>query len=384
MAFEFLTPVEPQVIEHCADLRDGQIGKRLDFYQDAELELETYDIAIVGCRENRRSQDLDFSGTQVESVKDVFYDLFAGDWSFKMIDLGCINPGDEVEDTYYAIKTLSEACLKNNTILIILGGGQDLNYPIYRSFDTSGAMVNFVNLDSKFDLGDIDAPIDAGNFVGKMVSEQPYNLFNYSNIAFQTYYNSQEEIDLLESLYFDAMRLGALGDGARESEPVLRDADVVSVDMKVVEGSYLAFAKAYPNGLNGKQICSLMRYAGISDKSKVLSIFELPVELNKQSTHLIAQMIWYYLEGFSHRMGEQPPNLESGFLKYTVPNEREELVFYKSQLSKRWWMELPFFTGHNNKLRQFTLLACDENDYHKALENELPERWIKARMKNEI
>ncbi|ARN79013.1 arginase [Nonlabens spongiae] len=384
MAFEFLTPVGSDVSDHCADLRDGQIGQQLDFFVGGELELSSYDIAIVGCRENRRSQDLDFSGTQVELVKNVFYDLYAGDWNFQIIDLGCINPGNEIEDTYYAIRTLSEACLKHNTILVVLGGGQDLNYPIYRSFDSTGAMVNFVNLDSKFDLGDIDAPLDAGNFVGKMVSEQPYNLFNYSNIAFQTYYNSQEEIDLLESLYFDAMRLGALDDGSTESEPVLRDADVVSVDMKVVEGGYLAFAKAFPNGLNGKQICSLMRYAGISDKSKILSISELPVELNKQSTHLIAQMMWYYIEGVSHRMGEQPPNLENGFLKYTVPNEREELVFYKSQLSKRWWMELPFFTGHNNKLRQFTLLACDEKDYHKALENELPERWIKARMKNEI
>ncbi len=384
MAFEFLTPVNSEVIERCADLRGGQIGRQLDFFEGIDLELSPYDIAIVGCRENRRSQDLDFSGARVESIKDIFYGLFAGDWSFKMIDLGCINPGEEVEDTYFAIRTLSEACLKSRTILIILGGGQDLNYPIYRSFDATGAMVNFVNIDSKFDLGDIDAPIDAGNFVGKMVSEQPYNLFNYSNIAFQTYYNSQEEIDLLESLFFDATRLGALDDGSRESEPVLRDADVVSVDMKVVEGSYLAFAKAYPNGLNGKQICSLMRYAGISDKSKILSIFEFPLELNKQSCHLLAQMVWYYIEGVSHRMDEHPPNIDVGFLKYTVPNEREELVFYKSLTSKRWWMELPFFTGHNNKLKQFTLLACDENDYLKALENELPERWIKARMKNEI
>ena len=69
-------------------------------------------------------------------------------------------------------------------------------------------MVNIVNVDSNFDLGDSAKPIKNNSFVGKIILDQPYNLFNYATIGYQTYFNSQEEIDLMESLYFEAYRLG--------------------------------------------------------------------------------------------------------------------------------------------------------------------------------
>lgn len=385
MAFEFLIPVHEDQIDVLGELHHEQMGRNMSYYSDGEdLNLDDYDIAIVGCREVRRAQNPDFTGTDIESIKSAFYSLYPGHWSFKIIDLGIIEPGAEVEDTYFALRTLTEECLKKQTLLICLGGSQDLNYPIYRAFDSLGAMVNVVNMDSRFDIGDIEAPITGASFVGKMVSQQPYNLYNFSNLGFQTYYNSQEEIDLLDSLFFDSVRLGDLDYDIRLSEPLLRDADIVSVDMQVVAGNNLAFAKAYPNGIDGKQICNLSRYAGIADRAKIFTIFEFPLILTNQSIHLIAQMMWYFMEGVSHRFNEYPVDVEGGFVKYRVAMDIEELVFYKSSRSGRWWMEMPFFTGHNNKLRQLTLLACDQNDYDLAMQGIIPERWLKARMKNEV
>ena len=46
--------------------------------------------------------------------------------------------------------------------------------------------------------------------MGKVLIDPPYNLFNYSVLGFQTYYNSQEEKDLLDKLYFEAYRVGEL------------------------------------------------------------------------------------------------------------------------------------------------------------------------------
>ncbi len=46
------------------------------------------------------------------------------------------------------------------------------------------------------------------SYVGKIVVTKPYNLFNYSNLGYQTYFNSQDEIELMERLFFDAYRLG--------------------------------------------------------------------------------------------------------------------------------------------------------------------------------
>ena len=69
-------------------------------------------------------------------------------------------------------------------------------------------MVNIVNIDSKFDLGDSAKPIKNNSFVGKIILDQPYNLFNYATVGYQTYFNSQEEIDLMDNLYFESYRLG--------------------------------------------------------------------------------------------------------------------------------------------------------------------------------
>ena len=62
--------------------------------------------------------------------------------------------------------------------------------------------------------------------------------------------------------------------------------------------------------------------------------------------------------------------------------EDEELVFYKSNITGRWWIEIPFLTNGNNKLKRNTLLSCMHEDYLAACEQEIPERWWKAQRRN--
>jgi hypothetical protein len=67
-----------------------------------------------------------------------------------------------------------------------------------------------------------------------------------------------------------------------------------------------------------------------------------------------------------------------------VPIEDEVLVFKKSNKTGRWWIILPFFANGNNKLKRETLLPCTYGDYLCACNQEIPERWMKARRKNEL
>jgi hypothetical protein len=60
-------------------------------------------------------------------------------------------------------------------------------------------MVNLVAIDSKFDFGkkmNVSAVL-----IHKIIIDEPNNLFNYCNVGYQTYYNSQEEIDLIENYF---------------------------------------------------------------------------------------------------------------------------------------------------------------------------------------
>ena len=67
-------------------------------------------------------------------------------------------------------------------------------------------MINIVSIDSRFDFGMDDELISSHSYMSKIITEKPNNLFNFSNLGFQSYYNAQEEKDLMERLFFDAYR----------------------------------------------------------------------------------------------------------------------------------------------------------------------------------
>ena len=99
---------------------------------------------------------------------------------------------------------------------------------------------------------------------------------------------------------------------------------------------------------------------------------------------LIAQVIWYFIEGVNFRINDDDFENEKLFKTYKVPIGEEILIFKKSNKTGRWWIELPFISNVNNKLKSRTLLPCTYGDYLSATNQEIPERWFKARQKNEV
>ncbi len=388
MAFEVLIPIADVAIAHIQLQHHQSIGNniRLHTIQDGLPDLDDVTVAIICLRENRR--DLNYLGEKLSytEVRNAFYELFPGNWDTGIADLGDIAQGATIEDTYFAVRSLNEALFKKNIIPIYIGGSQDLVYPIYRSYDKLDQMVNLVNVDSRFDLGDASSEITNTSYVGKIIVEQPYNLFNYSNIGYQTYFNAQEEIDLMDKLYFDAYRLGNISAEINIVEPVMRDADIVSVDLNAIRSSELSSRhNKMPNGFDGKEICAISRYAGISDRVSSFGIFGYKNDTNEEKTAMLtAQMIWYFIEGVNFRASESLDIEKNNFIKYNVPIDNEVLTFYKSQKTERWWIEIPYISGLNNKLKRHTLLPCAYLDYRQACDQIIPERWYKARKKNAI
>jgi len=386
MILEYLKPISDATVAHARIQEPGTLGQTIQRHtaQEGLPSLENVDLAIISVLENRRDASAVFQVESLDGIRTKLYELFPGNWHSSIVDLGDIAAGDQVEDTYYVIRELTAHLLKENVLPIFIGGSQDLMYPIYRAFDEYRTMINVVNIDSRFDLGNIDMPISSRSYIGKMVATEPYNLFNYSNLGYQTYFNSQDEIALLDRLYFDAIRLGALDSDITIAESVLRDADLVGMDVKSIRSSDLIYDKGDPNGFQSAQMCRLSRYSGISDRLKAFGIFEVPTGDLELMWSAVAQVLWYFMEGYNYRSSEYPVDVSKGFLKYQVPVDDEVLTFFKSSRTERWWIELPFISQVNNKLKQYTLLPCDKNDYIQATNQILPERWLKARQKNEV
>ena len=388
MNFNFLSPVSDTVLAHNELLQQQALGRKLKIHsqQHGIPDLEGTQIAILGVVENRN--DVNFIGEDfnLNEIRKAFYALFPGSWTSTIADLGDINKGETVEDTYFALKTTISILIQKGIIPIIIGGSQDLSYANYRAYDNLIPMVNIVNVDSKFDLGDSAKPIKNNSFVGKIILDQPYNLFNYATIGYQTYFNSQEEIDLIEKLYFEAYRLGDVSNDITIVEPVMRDANIVSIDLGVVKSSEVSLKqKVSPNGLDGKEICAISRYAGISNKVSSLGIWEYkPSKDDEITAMLISQIMWYFIEGVNYRVKDDSFTNDEHFQKFITLVEDQELIFYKSKKTGRWWIEIPFLKEVNNKLKRHTLLPCMHKDYLDACNNIVPERWYKAFQKNYV
>ena len=388
MAFENLIPISDAVVAHAALFNEQSLFNQIKLHtrQNGMPELQELQIAIIGVRENRGASEQEDALIDFAPIRKALYRLFPGNWHTLIGDLGDLEPGASLSDTFYALQDIVGQLVKHNVIPLIIGGSQDLTYALYRAFDNLDQMVNLVNVDSCFDLGDSSLPMTHKSFVGKIIVDQPYNLFNYSNVGFQTYYNSQEEIDLMEKLYFDAFRLGNTVSNLSSVEPVMRDADVVSFDLSSMQSEVLGYMHPeHVNGFTGREACAIARYAGLSDRVSVFGIFEyLLSEKTETASALVAQLIWYFIEGVNYRIEESLADRGTAFLHYNVPVEDEVLSFYKSTKSERWWIEIPFLEGVNNKLKRHTLLPCTQEDYENACNQEIPERWYKAKRKNEV
>jgi len=388
MNFNFLSPVSDLVLAHNALLPAQALGKKLKIHSEQQgiPDLEGVKIAILGILENRNAINYVGEEFHLDEIRKSFYGLFPGSWNTTVADLGDINKGETVDDTYFALREAITVLVKNNIIPIILGGSQDLTYANYRAYDALIPMVNIVNIDAKFNLGDSTKPIKNNSFVGKIILDQPYNLFNYATVGYQTYFNSQEEIDLMDNLYFESYRLGTVSKDITVVEPVLRDANIVTIDLTSVKGAEVSLGQRFsPNGLDGKEICAIARYAGISNKVSSFGIYEYKPSKNDDLTAmLVSQMLWYFIEGVNYRVKDDDFSDEKNYQKYITLVESEELIFYKSNKTGRWWIEIPFLSEVNNKLKRHTLLPCMHQDYIDACSNKVPDRWYKALQRNSV
>jgi hypothetical protein len=383
MAFEFLDPVHPELQNKIKNFSRQTLSSSVSFFdRDEHIQLNAFQLAIVCIKEDRNGVYPKKSDFFYDEIRLSLYAMYVGNWQVNMIDLGDINRGDEVSDTAYALKNILSRLYGESILPIILGGSQDLTFSQYRAYDGIKHMINLAIADHKFDIGNSELPMDSQSYVGKMIIDEPYNLFNFANLGYQTYLSPQEEIDLMEKLFFDALRLGTLKSDFTKAEPILRDTDLFSIDIHCIKSSEIADSNHKNiNGFSTFDLCKLSRYAGMSDKLSSFGIYELQsMQKSEGLINLISQMLWYFVEGFSLRLNEHISEKSPNFMKYSVPIEDEILVFLKSEISNRWWIKIQ----NENNVYKPSLLACDKQDYIDATQSIIPNRWLKAKYKSTI
>jgi len=382
MIEDFLQPVHPKRWEAEAGYYESQFGYQLQVFSDQFPSLDDVQLAVIGVPDDRKALNNEGCAEAADKVRSFLYQLNLGDFQLKMADLGNIAPGATPRDTHVALKTVCEELIKLKIIPIIIGGGQDLSYDQYWAYQHRNQKINMVALDSHFDL---DAKLDeqqipdSSSYLNSIILHEPHYLFNFSNIGYQTYYVNQESIELMRQMYFDVHRLGTFRNQIAETEPILRMADMLSVDMGCIKMSDApGNANAHPNGFYAEEVCQMMRYAGISERCSSVGIFEFNPKYDhrNQTAELVAQMIWCFVEGFYQRKNDLPTLSKSDFIKYraTFEEVQAEVIFLKSKKTDRWWMQIPY-QNNSSKNERFELIPCSYEDYKMASQGEMPERW---------
>lgn len=375
----YLDPVSRKYVQG-EKIVDGTLGKTVSIYSEGSNfpDLEGAHIAIFGVSEDRGSSDNIGCADAPNAIRHAFYQLFDHHEEIKIVDIGNIKPGQDLSDTYFAVNQVMMALFKNKTLPIMLGGSQDLTYAMYKVYEHTGQLVNIVAIDPMFDLGDDAEEINSHSYLSHVIMHKPSYLFNYTNIGYQTYYVSKKSVELMKQLLFDSYRLGSMKANMELTEPLIRNGNILSIDMSAFRAADApGVTNPSPNGFNGEDACRMTRYAGLSCKLSSLGVFEYNphCDVNGQTAGLIAQMLWYFIDGFSARTNDFPTTENREMFRHfyvQVSDIEEELEFLCHKMNGKWWMS---FALPNTEKPQKHYIPCSKEDYQQAMNDELPDHW---------
>lgn len=376
----FFDPI-PKEFE-LAKLPASAIAHSFYINQSKMPDLDEKDLAIIGLREARGAEEQHQSGISrsATEIRKHLYQLKKGSGTLKIIDLGDFRNGPELEDTYHRLQEVCCFLMEKSIIPIIIGGSHNMDIGQFMAYENQDKLITVLNIDNKLDLEDPKYGIPSQSHIHRIFKHDPNFLFNYYQLAHQSYLVEVTETELLEKLCFEAVRLGVVKENIKELEPIVRDTDMMTFDASAIQAHYCPGAthsKVY--GLTGEEACQLCWYAGLNDKLSSIGIYEYDVNKDtedRKSAFVLATMIWYFIEGYYSRKGDK--NFRSNdYLVYEVSlgGEPSSIKFYKSKISEKWWMEVPHPEDAGGFMRS-RMIPCSYSDYKTALEGELPNRWI--------
>lgn len=350
-------------------------GEKMPDYRGAHM-------AILGVKEDRGTVLNKGAAAGPDEVRKKLYNLKKGVGSYRIVDLGNLNVGHDLNETYVRISEVCRMLMEFNVLPIIIGGTHDLDYGQYAAYETMEKLVSLLNVDALLDLDDKKESGESLQHIHKILMHEPNYLFSYTHLAYQSYLIDPASVSVLEKLYFEAFRIGQMRTNLQEMEPTIRNADMLSFDVTAIRSSDApGNASAQPFGLTGEEACQVCWYAGLNEKLSSVGFYEYnPAFDNVQrgTASVVATMIWYFIEGYYHRKNEQ--NFRSNdYMKYAVsmPAEPAILTFYKSKASEKWWLEVPYPNGRDRYSRN-SIVPCSYTDYQTAVKGDVPDRYINS------
>jgi len=356
---------------------DNTLGGQVEAFVEEVPHWKDKDIVILGVPEYRGEETTSETRNDLAEIREAFYQQKNNFSQLKIADIGDLNLGLTLQDTYLRLEEVIANLIKENCLPIILGGSHDLTYAQYMAYASLEKYVHLINIDARIDLDVAGTSLKKEAFLGELFTQKPNYLFGYSHVGYHSFLTDTEELKLLEEVGFDCFRVGELKSNIHETEPIIRNGNLISIDIDSIRASDSPCSFS-PFGFTAEEACQMMWYAGHHEHMSSLGLYgySSQKDIQKRSAKGYAAMLWYFIDGFYSRMGKATI-FDSNYTKYIVPFESHTICFYKDNLSDKWWLEIESDEGAN-KLERNVLVPCSHTDYQDATEGKLPDRWVQA------
>ena len=345
-----------------------------------------YNVALIGVSDHNQK-----NGCVADAIRKELYTLKGGFKHLKIADLGNIKQGTRKNNSFFGLQCVIEQLTAKGVVCIVMGNNQNFTCAMVEGLRQHHDEISLSLLDSRFDLGtslNVSSKTNENNFLLPLTIHPAISFCNV--IGFQQYYCSDAQLQYMEqhnaidtfhrnvnSIDYTT-RIGRLRQDLFRAEPILRDTDILSIDMNVVrQADAPAATHPSPNGFWGEEACQLLQYAGTSDRIAVAGLFGMENKYDQrgQTAALAAQMLWHFIEGLDNRAGDYPASSIDKCKKLIIPGEDEnELHFFFSDKLKHWWVEVPTKRGKR-------IMACLAKDYEEAKSGVKPNVWFRHFLK---
>ncbi|MBV6439544.1 MAG: Formimidoylglutamase [Saprospiraceae bacterium] len=358
MLQNWLKPLSASFLKSLEPLPATHFGKNILIAKDDLPDLKKVKVALIGAGEK-----------EANAVRDCLYRTVSAFPKGTVADLGNLRKAE----ASLLIPVLYEL-LSGKVLPIVIAGNDDMARAQFFAYQDAKALVNMVAVDEQLRFGNKE------EVYSPLLSPLHPLLFNFGLVGFQAHQTPADAVKFLQNNYFDMVRLGRSRAAIEETEPVIRDADLLAFHLGALKQSEApGVSSASPSGYFAEEACQLCRYAGMSDKLTSFGVYGYRPDRDRdvQTAQVAAQMIWYFLEGFFNRKNDFPAS-KAGLTEYIVAFRQlhYQLTFWKSAKSGRWWMQVPVVTKKRHERHR--LVPCSYQDYQSACREELPERLMQA------
>lgn len=344
------------------NLEKSRFGSKVQRYEKELPDLKQTDIALIG-----------IGAEEADALRAALYPLSFPFGHLKIADLGNVRK----EDHSFIIPVVQEL-LEGGICPVLIGHDGRFVQAQFQAHQACQHSVSLAVVDQQIAFHPKLAEVKG--FYLNPILQGKNRLFHFSAIGCQSHFVDDGVWMDLEKSHFDTVRLGKAKANLPDTEPYLRDADMVAFHLGALKRSEApGTVDASPSGFLCEEACQLSRYAGMSDKLTSIGFYGFRNDLDEggATAQVLAQLAWYFMDGFASRKNDFPASMD-GLTEYIVDTKHHDyqLTFWKSSKTGRWWLQVPVKT--KKKHQRHRLIPCSYNDYLLASKGELPDRLGEA------